>query len=88
MPGPKANENHENWIPVLELAAQEVFELMLGTHLDVAPASRIVEDAPDITAMVGLAGVLCGIEMGLTLTGVPVGRDGVRAALDYLTATA
>jgi aspartate aminotransferase-like enzyme len=37
---------------------------------------------------VSLAGVLCGIEMGLTLTGVPVGRDGVRAALDYLTATA
>ena len=35
-----------------------------------------------------LAGVLCGIEMGLTLTGVPVARDGVRAALDYLTATA
>jgi alanine-glyoxylate transaminase / serine-glyoxylate transaminase / serine-pyruvate transaminase len=37
---------------------------------------------------VSLAGVLCGIEMGLTLTGVPIARDGVRAALDYLTATA
>jgi alanine-glyoxylate transaminase/serine-glyoxylate transaminase/serine-pyruvate transaminase len=37
---------------------------------------------------VSLAGVLCGIEMGLTLTGVPIARDGVRAALEYLTATA
>jgi len=37
---------------------------------------------------VSLAGVLCGIEMGLTLTGVPIAGDGVRAALDYLTATA
>ena len=35
-----------------------------------------------------LAGVLCGVEMGLTLAAVPVTRDGVRAALDYLTATA
>jgi alanine-glyoxylate transaminase / serine-glyoxylate transaminase / serine-pyruvate transaminase len=36
---------------------------------------------------VSLAGVLCGIEMGLTLAGVPIARDGVRAALDYLAAT-
>lgn len=35
-----------------------------------------------------LAGTLCGVEMGLTLAGVPVAHDGVRAALDYLTATA
>jgi len=35
-----------------------------------------------------LAGTLCGVEMGLTLAGVPVARAGVRAALDYLTATA
>jgi len=35
-----------------------------------------------------LAGTLCGVEMGLTLAGVPIARDGVRAALDYLTATA
>jgi len=53
-------ENHANWNPVLELAAQEVFETMLGTHLDVAsePPS---EDALDVTAMVGLAGLLCGV---------------------------
>ena len=31
-----------------------------------------------------LAGTLCGVEMGLALTGVPIERAGVRAALDYL----
>jgi alanine-glyoxylate transaminase/serine-glyoxylate transaminase/serine-pyruvate transaminase len=35
-----------------------------------------------------LAGVLCGVEMGLTLAAVPISRDGVRAAIDYLTQTA
>jgi alanine-glyoxylate transaminase / serine-glyoxylate transaminase / serine-pyruvate transaminase len=35
-----------------------------------------------------LAGALCGVEMGLVLAAVPVTRDGVRAALEYLTATA
>jgi alanine-glyoxylate transaminase/serine-glyoxylate transaminase/serine-pyruvate transaminase len=35
-----------------------------------------------------LAGVLCGVEMGLTLAAVPISRDGVRAAMDYLTQTA
>jgi alanine-glyoxylate transaminase/serine-glyoxylate transaminase/serine-pyruvate transaminase len=31
-----------------------------------------------------LAGALCGVEMGLALAGVPIARDGVSAALDYL----
>jgi alanine-glyoxylate transaminase / serine-glyoxylate transaminase / serine-pyruvate transaminase len=31
-----------------------------------------------------LAGALCGVQMGLAQAGVPVARDGVRAALDYL----
>ena len=33
-----------------------------------------------------LAGTLCGIEMGLSLAGVPSSRGGVAAALDYLSA--
>jgi chemotaxis protein CheX len=43
----------------MELATKEVFELMLGAELKPAPA----EDANsfDITAMVGLAGQLCGV---------------------------
>jgi alanine-glyoxylate transaminase/serine-glyoxylate transaminase/serine-pyruvate transaminase len=31
-----------------------------------------------------LAGTLCGAEMGLAQAGVPIARDGVRAALGYL----
>jgi alanine-glyoxylate transaminase/serine-glyoxylate transaminase/serine-pyruvate transaminase len=31
-----------------------------------------------------LAGALCGVQMGLAGAGVPMARDGVRAALDYL----
>jgi len=31
-----------------------------------------------------LAGALCGVELGLMQAGVPIARDGVRAALDYL----
>ena len=31
-----------------------------------------------------LAGALCGAEMGLAQAGVPIAREGVRAALDYL----
>jgi alanine-glyoxylate transaminase/serine-glyoxylate transaminase/serine-pyruvate transaminase len=31
-----------------------------------------------------LAGTLCGVELGLVLAGVPIDRDGVAAALDYL----
>lgn len=54
-----ANGSHETWIPLLEVAAREVFELMLGCHLT-APAS--MEDAIlDITSMVGLAGALSGV---------------------------
>ena len=52
--------HEENWLPVLELAVEEVFEIMLGTRLKpVAPS----EHKPDggFTAMIGLAGALCGI---------------------------
>jgi alanine-glyoxylate transaminase/serine-glyoxylate transaminase/serine-pyruvate transaminase len=35
-----------------------------------------------------LAGALCGVQMGLTGDGVPVGRDGVLAALEYLESAA
>jgi chemotaxis protein CheX len=54
-----ANGTHETWIPLLEMAAREVFELMLGSQLTVPAASE--ETAPEITSMVGLAGKLCGV---------------------------
>jgi chemotaxis protein CheX len=55
-----AIENHQSWHPVLELAAQEVFETMLGSHLE-AVSEPPPEEALDVTAMVGLAGLLCGV---------------------------
>jgi chemotaxis protein CheX len=50
----------ENWLPILELSVQEVFEIMLGCS--VQPASK--SDTPpngEFTAMIGLAGALCGV---------------------------
>jgi len=50
----------ECWLPTLQLAMQEVFELMLGCKLE-TPAEPPSEEGLDITSMVGLAGQLCGI---------------------------
>lgn len=50
----------ECWIPTLELAMREVFELMLASPLEPTLVMP-VEDELDITAMVGLAGQLCGM---------------------------
>lgn len=54
-----ADGSHENWIPLLDMAAREVFELMLGCQLTV-PATA-AETSMDVTSMVGLVGQLCGV---------------------------
>jgi chemotaxis protein CheX len=51
--------SHATWIPLLEVAAREVFDLMLASQLTVSEAAE--ETALDITSMVGLAGQLCGM---------------------------
>jgi chemotaxis protein CheX len=56
---PDAEKSHENWVPIMELAAREVFEMMLGCQL-VAPEIA-VDGTFDATSMVGLAGKLCGV---------------------------
>ena len=52
--------SRENWLPTLELAAREVFEIMVGSKLDRAPET---ETPPpfEFTSMVGLAGQVCGV---------------------------
>ena len=50
----------ECWVSTLQLSAEEVFDLMLACQLEVPP-SPPPEEGLDITAMVGLAGQLCGI---------------------------
>lgn len=55
-----ARAREENWLPLLELAVEEVFEIMLGCR--VKPMAQS-ENKPrgDFTAMIGLAGALSGI---------------------------
>lgn len=48
------------WLPTLQLSMQEVFELMLACPLQAA-SEPAADEGLDITAMVGLAGQLCGI---------------------------
>lgn len=48
----------EEWGPILERATQEVFEMMLGCGLE--PATQSVRSQLEVTAVVGLAGQLCG----------------------------
>ena len=54
-----AADAHQTWIPLLEMATLEVFELMLSCRL--TPASSMDESSLDVTSMVGLAGQLCGV---------------------------
>lgn len=52
--------HEENWLPILERATQEVFEIMLGCQLKpVKPSEHKLEGG--FTAIVGLAGALCGV---------------------------
>jgi len=55
-----ARSHEENWLPILELAVEEVFEIMVGCR--VKPVARS-EQTPngEFTAMIGLAGSMCGI---------------------------
>src|SRR3954452_23447196 len=54
-----AADTHQNWIPLLEMATREVFELMLSC--DLTPAPGMDESGMDVTSMVGLAGQVCGV---------------------------
>jgi chemotaxis protein CheX len=56
---PAAEDIHKDWIPVLELATREVFETMLASQLT-TPANPPTATL-NVTAMVGLAGMLCGM---------------------------
>ena len=55
-----ATQSREGWLPLLQLSAAEVFEIMLGTKLE--PVTEASSFPPcEITSMVGLAGQLCGV---------------------------
>jgi chemotaxis protein CheX len=50
----------ESWLPILELSVQEVFEIMLGCRVEPVKDEEQPQNG-EFTAMVGLAGALCGI---------------------------
>ncbi len=50
----------ENWKALLELSTSEVFEMMLGCPLIPCPEAESAVTS-EFTAMVGLAGSLCGV---------------------------
>jgi chemotaxis protein CheX len=52
--------HEENWQPILVLAVEEVFEIMLGCRVKAAPRSEHGIHG-EFTAMIGLAGSLCGV---------------------------
>jgi chemotaxis protein CheX len=59
-PSLATHAQEENWLPILELAVEEVFEIMLGQRVKPTPKDAH-EPSAEFTAMVGLAGAMCGI---------------------------
>jgi chemotaxis protein CheX len=51
--------NHAVWISLLEVSIREVFELMLSSEL--TASQNVDAGVLDVTAMIGLAGQLCGV---------------------------
>lgn len=56
---PAPGHRHEEWMPLLDMATREVFEVMLGCRLE--PSASSATSDLDTTSMVGLAGALCGV---------------------------
>ena len=56
-----AGQPEANWVSLLEISAREVFQIMLQTELSNLPNMQGLSVAGDVTAMVGLAGALCGV---------------------------
>jgi chemotaxis protein CheX len=50
-----------SWVLLLQVGAKEVFQIMLQTELASLPNADELTPAGDVTAMVGLAGALCGV---------------------------
>jgi chemotaxis protein CheX len=56
-----ATRSHEeNWLPILELAVEEVFSIMLNCKVKPVPKGEH-EANSEYTGMIGLAGSLCGV---------------------------
>jgi chemotaxis protein CheX len=49
------------WSSLIQVGAKEVFQIMLQTDLGILPDAKDLSPAGEVTAMVGLAGALCGV---------------------------
>jgi chemotaxis protein CheX len=49
------------WVSILQAGAKEVFQIMLQAELADLPNEKELAISGDVTAMVGLAGALCGV---------------------------
>jgi chemotaxis protein CheX len=58
---PTAVRPDATWESLLDLATKEVFQIMVQSDLDSIPKSTTELPDGDTTAMVGLAGSLCGV---------------------------
>jgi chemotaxis protein CheX len=50
-----------SWTSLMQVGAKEVFQIMLQTELKDLPNVEELTVSGDVTAMVGLAGALCGV---------------------------
>ena len=50
-----------SWAMLLQVGAKEVFQIMVQTELTNLPNMETLTPGGDVTAMVGLAGALCGV---------------------------
>ena len=57
---PTRSKDRSAWLPILKQSIDEVFEVMLGYRLE-TPSESDKPEALEFTALVGLAGELCGV---------------------------
>ena len=63
----------------------ERFDMSLGTGLGKLKGKVFrIGHLGDLNDLM-LAGTLCGVEMGLSIAGIPFSKGGVTAALDFLS---
>jgi chemotaxis protein CheX len=72
-------EQMESWRPTFELAAREVFEMMLGGSLDASDTAQL-EEGSKVTAFVGIGGdlrglvtIVCSSQAALTMASAMLG---------------
>jgi chemotaxis protein CheX len=88
---PAAGINHIEWVPLMELATREVFEMMLGCQL-AAPETG-VSGSFDVTAMVALIGKMsgiltfsCGAKSATLMASKMLGMEAVEGSREVLDA--